>query len=425
MSRTLTARVPGLLAVAGAGMVAALVTGSPELAVVATPFLMLIGVGLGLARAPQLTAEIGLERTRLLEGDPVLATVRVRNQGPRAVDLEVALAHTGRLRVDQDGPVAVHLAGASEIELQFVVRPSRWGAFAIGPAIVRARDPLRMIATDQLLGERVVLRAFPTEQRLRELVAPIRTPAFLGAHVSRVPGEGIEFADIRPFTVGDRVRQVNWRATARRGTLYVTQRHPEQAGDVALLLDTFAEARVREGGTLDDAVRAAAALARAHLARRDRVSLIDFGGTLHWLEPRFGSTQLYRIIDALLSSEIAFSYAWREVESLPRRVLPTSAVIIAITPLLDERSIRLITDLRRRRFDVSVVEVSPLHYVPAGSSDGDRRAYRLWRLQREALRAQLRELGIAVAPWRPGSELAPVIEEVNSFRRSARHLARV
>jgi hypothetical protein len=31
-------------------------------------------------------------------------------------------------------------------------------------------------------------------------------------------------------------------------------------------------------------------MARAHLARRDRVALVDFGGTLHWLEPAFGTT---------------------------------------------------------------------------------------------------------------------------------------
>ena len=113
------------------------------------------------------------------------------------------------------------------------------------------------------------------------------------------------------------MRQINWRATARRGAPQVNERHPEHSSDVVLLLDTFEEARDQAGGTLDSAVRAAAALARAHLARRDRVGLVDFGGTLHWLEPAFGTTQLYRIIDALLASDIAFSYAWRNVDSIP------------------------------------------------------------------------------------------------------------
>jgi hypothetical protein len=108
------------------------------------------------------------------------------------------------------------------------------------------------------------------------------------------------------------------------------------------------EARDGASGTLDAAVRAAVSLAREHLARRDRVALVDFGGTLHWLEPAFGTTQLYRIIEALLASEIALSYAWRAVESIPQRVLPPAALLLAVSPLLDERSIRLIIDLRRR-----------------------------------------------------------------------------
>jgi uncharacterized protein (DUF58 family) len=286
---------------------------------------------------------------------------------------------------------------------------------------VRARDPLGLMLWRGRLGPRLTLRTFPREERLRQLVAPLRSQPFLGSHVARRRGEGIEFADIRRFASGDRVRQVNWRATAKRGTLYVTERHPEHASDVVLLLDTFAEARDAASGTLDAAVRAAAALARAHLARRDRVALVDVGGTLHWLEPAFGSRQLYRIVDALLASEIAFSYAWRAADSIPRRVLGPGALILAITPLLDERSIHLMTDLRRRGADVTVVEVSPLAQTPPGPSQANAVAYRLWRLQREALRAQLQALGIGVATWEESGMLSPALEGVNAFRRSAAH----
>jgi len=259
---------------------------------------------------------------------------------------------------------------------------------------------------------------------VRELVVPTRTQPFLGTHVARARGEGIEFADIRPFRVGDRVRQINWRATARRGAPQVNERHPEHSSDVVLLLDTFEEARDEAGGTLDSAVRAAAALARAHLARRDRVGLVDFGGTLHWLEPGFGTTQLYRIIDALLASDIAFSYAWRNVDSIPIRVLPPGALVLVISPLLDKRSVAVITDLRRRGCDLTVIEVSPLGHISPGRSPADAVAYELWRLQREALRTRLRSLGIGVAVWERDDTLGPALEGVNRFRRSAPHAVR-
>ena len=419
MNGSLAPRTPGVLALAGAGLIAALATGRPELALIAVPFLVFAGAGLVLVREPQVTGAVELERVRVLEGEELTATVRVRNDGPEPVEVEVAPARTAQLAVVPAGTVAVRVGAQSEIEVAFSLRPRRWGAHGIGPVAIRARDALGMTNWEGRLGERVDLRAFPSEERLRELVAPLRTQPFLGTHVARARAEGIEFADIRPFQVGDRVRQVNWRATARRGSLQVNQRHPEHSSDVVLLLDTFEEARDEASGTLDSAVRTAASLARAHLGQRDRVGVVDFGGTLHWLEPAFGTTQLYRIVDALISSNIAFSYAWRNVDSLPQRVLPPGALILVITPLLDERSIALVSELRRRGCDLTVVEVSPLDHVPPGPTAADAVAYELWRLQREALRAHLQALGIAVAVWRPGGTLGPALEEVNAFRRSA------
>jgi uncharacterized protein (DUF58 family) len=420
VSRSLSPRVRRLLALAGASVVAGLASGHPELAVIATPFLLLIGLGLVLAREPQVTAGLQVERPRLLEAEQTRAVVTLRNEGSRAIEIQLGVARTGALAVEPAGGVTLRVPRAAEIQVDFSIRPERWGAHVLGPLFIRACDPLGIVIWDAHIDHRATLEAFPREQQLRELVAPLRTQPFLGAHVARTPGEGIEFADVRPFAAGDRVRQVNWRATARRGSLYVTDRHPEHASDLVLLLDTFAEARDSASGSLDTAVRAAASLARAHLARRDRVALVDFGGTLHWLEPAFGTTQLYRIVDALLRSQIAFSYAWRAVESIPRRVLPPGGLILAISPLLDQRSIDLITDLRTRGYDVAVVEVSPLGYTSPGPTAADTLAFRLWRLQRDALRARLRALGIGVALWEEEPTLATALEGVNQFRRSAR-----
>jgi uncharacterized protein (DUF58 family) len=424
MSVSIAPRVAGLLAVAAAGLVAGLATGRAELAVLAGPFVLFAAIGLILARDPVLEASTELHSERVLEGEQTGVSVVVRNGGARTAELELVLGHGAQVSVTPAGPVMLSLAAGQRLNLEIAVRPLRWGAHAVGPLVVRARDPLGVTRSSGRLGRQLILRAFPDEQRLRELVAPLRTQPFLGAHVARARGEGIEFADIRPFAPGDRARQINWRATARRDALQVTQRHPEHASDVVLLIDTFAEVRDSASGTLDAAVRAAASLARAHLARRDRVALVDFGGTLHWLEPAFGPRQLYRIVDALLSSEIVFSFAWRAVDSIPRRLLPTGALILAISPLLDERSIGLVTDLRRRGADLTVIEVSPVSRTVPGAAVSDALAYRLWGLQREALRARLQAQGIGVAVWEEDDTLGPALEGVNAFRRFARHALR-
>ena len=421
MSGSLAPRTPGLFALAAAGLIAALASGRPELALLSMPFLVFAGAGLILAQEPRLAADIELDRTRLLEGEAVVATVRLRNDGSDSVQVELAPVRSRNLALDPAGVVALDLPSGAVAQVAFAAHPRRWGAHSVGPLVVRARDRLGVTTWAGRLGRRLDVRAFPREQRLRELVAPMRTQPFLGTHVARARGEGIEFADIRPFRVGDRVRRINWRATARRGAPQVNERHPEHSSDVVLLLDTFEEARDQAGGTLDSAVRAAAGLARAHLARRDRVGLVDFGGTLHWLEPAFGITQLYRIIDALLASDIAFSYAWRNVDSIPLRVLSPGALVLAISPLLDKRSVALVTGLRRRGCDLTVIEVSPLDHISPGPSAADNVAYELWRLQREALRARLQSLGIGVAVWERDGGLGPALEGVNTFRRSVQH----
>jgi uncharacterized protein (DUF58 family) len=268
--------------------------------------------------------------------------------------------------------------------------------------------------------EPAAVRVYPGEAEVRRLLAPRDTQSSSGNEVARVKGDGIEFADIRPFVAGDRIRRINWRASARRGDLWVNEAHPERNTDVILFLDSFAEARLGGRGTLDLAVRAAAAIAGQYLARRDRVGLVGFGGILRWLLPGSGIVQAYRIADALLDTEIVFSYAWKDVEILPRRTLPPQALVLALSPLLDERGVSALLDLRARGYDLAVVDVSPLPFAPPGPQL-DELAHRVWRLQRDALRYRYERAGVAVAEWREGEPLQVAIEEVRSYRRHALH----
>jgi uncharacterized protein (DUF58 family) len=171
-------------------------------------------------------------------------------------------------------------------------------------------------------------------------------------------------------------------------------------------------------------VRATSTLAAHYLERRDRVGLVALGGTLRWLQPGTGLAQGYRLVDALLETEVVFTYAWKDVNIIPARTLPPRALIVAVTPLLDPRGIAALLDLRARGRDLVVVEVSPFDLVEPGSSEDDRLAYRLWRLRREELVLGFTRLGVAVARWNGDESLAPRLEEVTAFRRYARLAAR-
>jgi uncharacterized protein (DUF58 family) len=406
-------------ALAAIGLVGALAAGEPELAALAAPFLLLVAVGLAGAAPVELDGRLRLERGRALEGDRLRATLTVEALGAPA-RVEVHLPTTARLHTDPL-PMALWLPRGERRELHFELAVERWGVHGAGPAVVRARDRLGAMTLEGRLGESCELRAFPRAGRLHRLVAPLRTRPILGSQVSRELGDGIEFADLRPLRPGDRVRRINWRATSRRGAPYVNVQHPEHSADVVLFLDTFAEAEHADEGTLDATVQAAAALSSAYLARRDRVGLVSFGATLNWLTASAGTWQLYRIADALIASDVRLSYAWKDVTHLPPRLLPARALVLALSPLLDPRGIGALLDLRVRGHDLAVVEISPLEHTPADEAGSHRLPLRLWRLQRDALRARFETLGVPVARWQyPGMSLELAIEEVMTFRRHAR-----
>ena len=418
MTRAADARLGAYAVFAAAALVAALALRRTELAAIAAPFALLVALGVR-ARPPRLGAWFELDRERALEGDVLDATVTVRTD--QAVDrVEVGLALPDGLELAEGrNPVALRLANGEERELPLQLRCVRWSSVEIGEVWLRARDHIGLVRFEGRIDRRRPLKIYPTAERLRSLVSPAHTQATTGSEVARLRGEGLEFADTRPFVPGDRVRTINWRATARRGALVVNERHPERNADVVVFLDSFAEARTSDEGTLEQAVRTAATVSRRYLERRDRVGLVAFGGILRWLEPGGGLVQQYRLVDALLETGVEFSYAWKDVNIIPARTLPPKALVIAVTPLLDERSIMALHDLRARGHDLAIVEVSPEDLVEPG--DGlDALAYRLWLLRRAALRARFERSGVAVARWSDDLPLDAGLEGVRAFRRRAR-----
>jgi uncharacterized protein (DUF58 family) len=420
VTRAATPKLAAYAALGGLGLLAALVTGRPELAAMALPFLAALGAALVLDADPELEAETALDRDRMLEGEEVEVAIRLdaRHAVQRA---ELLLVVPPALEsVEGRNPVSTFVSARRPANLDLRLRPERWGVFELGEAHLRARDFFGMFVWTSHVREQAPLRVYPRPEALPQLLRPAETQLFSGDELSRRKGEGIEFADLRPFVFGDQVRRVNWRASARRGELWVNERHPERNADVVVFLDSFAEARRGAHGTIEPAVRAAAALTERYLRRRDRVGLVSFGGTLRWLVPGTGATQLYRIVDALLDTRILLSYAWKSIDIVPVRTLPPQALVIAVTPLLDERAVGALLDLRHRGFDLAVVEVSPLPFVDPGRGRARQVAYRLWRLQRESLRAEYLAAGVPVAEWRDGVPLAAPLEEVTAFRRHAR-----
>ena len=416
----LTVRARALLTLVAAAVAAAAITRSAGAVVLAAPAAGVLATGLVGARRPRVTVAAHAAPVRVFEGGEVTVTLTVTS------DVAVPVTCTPAVGAPVDAePATVRPRAGGRETVRVVVRPLRWGRHDLGTVAIEARDPLGMVVWRGRRTGRMVVRVHPRGGVARAWLEPDATTAAIGVHVSRARGEGIEFAEVREFRAGDRARSINARISARRGRPYVNERHPERAADVVLFIDTYAGAGDDADGlarpaTLDVALRAASAVAARHLARRDRVGLVRFGGIVSWLAPAQGERQRERIAETLLRTEIADSYVSGHVGALPRRAMPPQALVIAFSPLIDDRAPAALLALRRRGVDLVVVEIDVRPWIPRPRGDVEELALRLWTLRREARRARLRELGVPIAVLGAGEPVDRVLAELAAWRRGRR-----
>jgi uncharacterized protein (DUF58 family) len=358
---------------------------------------------------------IALLHSRLVQADPVL-TVQYRMAPPRVFEGErISVELTVRAETALPPMELWHLlpptaacpegghrllftlrAGEERTFQHAVVFPHR-GRFTLGRVYCRAHPgtDLQPLLAEYRFDQ--TCQVYPHVTTLPHRLQPLRTHASFGNYVSRRAGEGLEFAGIRPYSSGDRVRRVHWRTSLARQQLYITDYYCERNADVVILIDTLVSLGSQQANTLDVTVRAAASLAAHYLYYKDRVGLIQYGGVCTWLRPAVGQHQLYRILDALLDAQTHFSYLTADIARVPPRALPPGALVFVITTMLDPRIDAALRDLLARAFPLVLLIISPAQVMPtARDHRSAEAAARLWRLEMDLRLHEFRHAGALV-----------------------------
>ena len=389
-----------------------------ELLVAAVPLAMgFLSAARG-TRSPRFDFAQTVSGSRVAEGGRV--TVRARLHAADALPMTEILSLVPRqltLVSDTNRTVQTVEAGGSADSSFELECPAR-GRFDLGTALLRLWDRSGLRVGERRLAEAAEVAVYPGVERLRHVPQPLRTQSSFGNYVSARVGEGIEPGELRPFAPGDRVRHINWRATARRGELYVTRFQEERNADIVLLLDALSDCGAPPRSSLDLGVRAAAALAHAYLARKDRVGFIEYGGFLRWISPGAGRRQAEAVAEALLPAATHFSYVAPRLDRLPPRILPANALVIALSPLLDARFTDALADLVARGFDVILVAISPVEATrgSVARSTVDDLALRLWALEWRAKLNALKRHGVRAVEWDGAVPLEAVLSGLTRIR---------
>jgi uncharacterized protein (DUF58 family) len=404
-------------------LLGALLLGRTDAAVLAAPFG--IAAALAAVRRPaggaELSVDVRLSADTTMEGAPVRVAVAVHSD----VDLDAAILGMRvdpalRVRAGDDLRVLAVSAGVPrDVTLDLVA--ARWGRRTVGPARVQGMGAGLLLGCDAVTTGPAHLRVLPGAETYRS-AAPLPYAVIAsGTHASALRGEGTDLAGVRPFVPGDRPRRVNWKVSQRRGELHVVEAFPERASEIVVLLDSGQDVGGSSSSpsSLDVAVRAAAGLAEHHLSRGDGVRMLDVGERVRALHRVSGRRAFVSVLDWLLDAPmVAAGFAWGPTEV--GRLVPPRALVVVLSPLLDERVTALVAALRQRGQPLVLVDTLPAGSLPRPESTIDDLAQRLWRLEREAVVARLAEVGTPVVPWSGTGSLDPVVREVTRMAAAPR-----
>ncbi|MCW9037404.1 DUF58 domain-containing protein, partial [Altibacter sp.] len=131
----------------------------------------------------------------------------------------------------------------------------------------------------------------------------------IGLKKIRKIGHTMEFEQIKEYVVGDDVRTVNWKATAKQARLMVNQFQDEKMQPVYSVIDTSRVMKMPFNGLklVDYAINSALAFSNIALKKGDKVGLVDFSHQLGSYLPAVAKkTYLNTILDTLYNIDSKF-----------------------------------------------------------------------------------------------------------------------
>jgi uncharacterized protein (DUF58 family) len=402
-------RLPAYVIAGFGAIVAAIALGRGELAALGAPFLTLAAAGLVAPRPQRLGGSVTVDVDRVIEGSPVAGTARVDWDGVAEVD--VILDAWRGVEPDDPAPVVGWSlpAGRGPATLGFRLRARAWGVHDLGALWIRFRRPGGLIVWEQRVATAPTIRVLPSPLRLDRMLRPAEARAVAGMHLSRLRGPGSDFAELRPYQPGDRLRDLSWATSARLGAPWVTVHHPERTGTVLILLDSFFRDEEDSTEALALAARAAWAIASVHLRAQDRVGLLAQGRTVAWVPPQGGRRARWLLLDELLSVGGAAEDRWRRRRGRGRVVVPPDALIVGVTSLESHTFMRDLIHRSRVGHTTVALVIDTSALLPPSTGQIDLTARRLWLARRDAERHALDRAGVLTALVTPTSGVGPAV----------------
>ncbi len=234
------------------------------------------------------------------------------NRGARTVSLAVKDDLPVELEADAE-PILLTLAGSSRATVTYRATPTKRGKFEFGDVNLRVRGPLGLVWHQRVFKAAESVAVYPDLRGASRLLLSDAALDLvnLGLRKLRRDGRGTEFARLRDYAQGDSIREVDWKASARRSKPVTRVMESERSQSILICVDAGRSMAARVDGLtkLDHAVNAALFLAFVAVRNGDRVGLVVFAdGVKAYLAPGSGRAQYRKIVDTLYSAKPHLTY---------------------------------------------------------------------------------------------------------------------
>ena len=304
----------------------------------------------------------------------------------------------------------VIVRGGERVALRTLLTPTRRGDRRADRVTVRSVGPLGLAARQRSFPVEGVIRALPPFTSRKHLPSRLAVLRQLdGRSAVRVRGGGTEFDSLRDYVIGDDVRSIDWRATARRSAVVVRTWQPERDRRLILVLDTSrtSAGRVDDMPRLDAAMDASLLLAAVASRAGDKV---DFLAGDRQVRARLsGSSRLTLLNDlvrAMAPLEPALLEAdWSLIAGAIADLSRRRSLVVLLTPLepaaIEESLLPTLATLTRHHQVVLASVADPALTAMAANVSSTSRVYDAAAAERtiglrERTAEVLRRLGVHV-----------------------------
>ena len=312
-------------------------------------------------------------------------------------------------------PVAIPPGG--EAQLDFAVRPLKRGAHAFGNLVLRLQGERGLIQKQISLIVADTAKVYPNFRGADQyqLLAKIDQRDEIVRKPAQIRAAGTDFESLRPYISGEDPRNIDWKATARRGALVSRNKQVEKGQQLAVLLDAgrlMAET-IGKYSKLEHALNATVMLSYVAQKRGDALAVASFSNRIESFLPSVrGPSLLARVLESLYTVQVRSveSDYWQAIAQI-MTMLRRRSLLILLTDVLDaSASAGLINNLSRaaeKHLVLCVILSEPqlgelAHSIPVTVEESYRKAAACDQLRRRRLALEnMRSRGILVLETSP------------------------